>query len=74
MNEIRQQKEKDVEQILTKQFGDQWAQNPELEWFNSIIFNEIPANISTKNEVDDDVSDADLVECHCCEPDQQDFV
>lgn len=77
VNEIKQQKKKDVEQILTKQFGDQWSQNPELEWFKTIISNETATTshqTCAENNVDDDDVDSNVEECDCCEPDRQDFV
>ncbi|CAG4938721.1 unnamed protein product [Parnassius apollo] len=77
VNEIKQQKKKDVEKILTKQFGDQWSQNPELEWYKTIISNETATtshHTCAENNVDDDDVDSDVEECDCCEPDLQEIV
>ncbi|GBP90103.1 hypothetical protein EVAR_60240_1 [Eumeta japonica] len=35
--EIKPQKKKDVERILVSQFGDNWVEHPEIEWYKEVI-------------------------------------
>lgn len=72
VNEIKQQKKKDVEQILIKQFGEEWSENAELEWFKTNIFSASAANTGAHNDGDD--VDENYQECDCCEPDMQNFI
>ncbi|GBP26547.1 hypothetical protein EVAR_86050_1 [Eumeta japonica] len=72
-NQVKEKKKKDMDKILIKQFGEQWSENPELEWFKAIISSETSEEIQD-NMVEDDDANVDLEQCDCCEPDQQEFV
>lgn len=70
VNDIKQQKKKDVEQILQKQFGDTWSDNVELEWFKTIL----SSSAANRGVNSDDNVDDEHEECDCCEVDIREIV
>lgn len=60
---LTQAKKKDVDNLLIKQFGEDWKTLEELQWYTEILSNE---NILPESD-DGDVSDSEA--CDCIEPD-----
>lgn len=73
VNEPKPKKKKDVETLLKKQFGDNWIDNQELDWFKNNIFHTSPVTIAETSQINDE-DDDHSEDCDCCEPDVGEFV
>ncbi|CAG4999594.1 unnamed protein product [Parnassius apollo] len=73
VNEPKPKKKKDVETLLKKQFGDNWMDNQELDWFKNNIFHTSPVAIAETSQINDE-DDDHSEDCDCCEPDVGEFV
>lgn len=66
INEIKPQKKKDVERILVSQFGDNWVEHPEIEWYKEV--SQTAASGSTDTiEIDEADEFNDVDDCECTE-------
>lgn len=63
-------KKKDVENLLKKQFGDDWRNLEELSWYKSVIDDQ---NISTQNMRREEEQPNDDCDCNCNELDYGDL-
>ncbi|CAG4949819.1 unnamed protein product [Parnassius apollo] len=72
VNEPKPKKKKDVETLLKKQFGDNWMDNQELDWFKNNIFHTTPEAIAETSQINDEYDDT--VKIVTCEPDVGEFV
>ncbi|CAG4991446.1 unnamed protein product [Colias eurytheme] len=57
VNELKPNKKKDVETLLKKQFGDNWMDNQELDWFKNNIFHTSPVAIAETSQINDEDDD-----------------
>ncbi|CAG5001121.1 unnamed protein product [Parnassius apollo] len=74
IHEIKQKKKNDVEKIFEKQFGSNWVENSELQWFKTNIFNVPEPNNDDQGDSDDENNEDDDELCDCYEPDTQEFI
>lgn len=72
VNEIKPQKKKDVERILVTQFGDDWAEHPEIEWYKEII--QTASRSTDTIEIDEEGERDDVDNCECLEVDLTEVV
>ncbi|GBP69996.1 hypothetical protein EVAR_50765_1 [Eumeta japonica] len=67
VNEIKPQKKKDVERILVSQFGDNWVEHPEIEWYKGVI--QTASRSTDTIEIDETDECNDIDDCEYLEID-----